>query len=331
MATQPRARLFLSSSPLSTLDAHYDAYEQGETPAQCIAHAPTWVANPSISEQDTHALEPDWRVWAREYKAIPQAAISAAFDPDAVDRAFRDPGCSYTAGERVLVLDPSSGRNDSFSFAVVGWSWPLLPVNAYVMTDLVDEWGRIIVNGTMYARDARGQPFISDSYKGQVEPFVHIEEIGGFDGAFWQDMRGGDVVDRLCEVCEQNAIRNIVSDQREALMLEAAFTDRGYKFTAYDWTNGNKAAAVGLIRGWFRDGAIIVAPHETMRKQLHAFSERFTTSGAITYGARTGHDDYAALLLTAAIADAEGALNMSPLATRKPSGRNDVSWHDRGY
>ncbi|WP_437611159.1 hypothetical protein WMF20_04985 [Sorangium sp. So ce834] len=330
MATQPRARLFLSSSPLSTLDAHYDAFEQGETPTQCVAYAPTWIANPSISEQDTRALEPDARVWAREYRALPQAAISAAFDPDAVDRAFRDPVCSYHAGERVLVLDPSSGRNDSFTYAVVGWSWPLLPFTAYVTADLTDEWGRVIAGNCAYAVDAHGKRIVRGDYAGQLIPFLQVEQIGGIDGAFWQNMRGDDVVDRLCGVCEEHAIRRVLSDQREALMLEAAFAARGYKFTAYDWTNSNKTAAVGLIRGWLRDGAITIATHEIMRKQLHAFSEKFTATGALTYGARTGHDDYAALLLTAAIADADGALSMSPLATRKPSGRNFVTWSDRG-
>lgn len=88
LATMPRSRGILASSPFSTLDAHAEAFALGDTDAQMVAHAPTWIANPTVSEADTHALEPDDPTWRREYLAEPMGAGSASFfDPDAIDAA----------------------------------------------------------------------------------------------------------------------------------------------------------------------------------------------------------------------------------------------------
>lgn len=120
MATQPRAKLFLSSSPLGCLDAHATAFDLGDTAGQMVAHAPTWVANPSVTEESTHELEPDPRIHAREFGAEPQAAALAAFDPEAVDRAFR-PREWKRVGRRVGLLDPSSGGKDAFTWGACAW------------------------------------------------------------------------------------------------------------------------------------------------------------------------------------------------------------------
>lgn len=72
LATQPTAKLVISSSPMGKRDAHALAFADGETALQCVAFAPTWVANPTVTEAETRALEPNPLVWAREYAAIPQ-------------------------------------------------------------------------------------------------------------------------------------------------------------------------------------------------------------------------------------------------------------------
>lgn len=123
MATQPSARMILSSSPMGTQDAHYDAFEQGETQFQCIAHGTTWEANPTLSEADTRALEPDDDVWRREYAAVPQSEAETSFYTAAdVDKATRkapldvrpERGVSYVAA-----IDPAL-RGDSFALVVAG-------------------------------------------------------------------------------------------------------------------------------------------------------------------------------------------------------------------
>lgn len=102
MATMPNARIFLSSSPLGASDAHATAYAAGETDFQCVAYAPTWIANISVTEAETRALEPDEDTWKREYGAIPfDGAESSLFTSTMLDAVIR---------KGVGRLDPVSGR-----------------------------------------------------------------------------------------------------------------------------------------------------------------------------------------------------------------------------
>lgn len=122
MATMPNARIVLSSSPFGMLDAHFDAYEQGETSLGTTAYAPTWVANPTLTEASTRADEPDEMVWLREYKAVPQAEVEWSLLTDALltratraDGAMlRQKGWRYTA-----TMDPAT-RTNSWTLVVAG-------------------------------------------------------------------------------------------------------------------------------------------------------------------------------------------------------------------
>ena len=91
LATQPHARELLLSSPWSTLDAHFDSVERGNTREQHVAIAPTWIANPTLSEERCRDLEPDEATFQREYGAKPMASGGATFfDHNAIRRAVRD-------------------------------------------------------------------------------------------------------------------------------------------------------------------------------------------------------------------------------------------------
>lgn len=91
MKTMRNARIVLSSSPFSTLDAHFDAFERGDDSRQVVGFAPTWLANPTITEEETRDDEPDEKVWAREYAAIPQAEVEfSLLMQEQVDRAAAD-------------------------------------------------------------------------------------------------------------------------------------------------------------------------------------------------------------------------------------------------
>ena len=115
MATQPTAFMVLSSSPWSVDDFHAEQFDLGDTGFQIASFAPTWVANPTITEQQTHELEPDERVWSREYAAIPGATVSAALDPSDVAACFgRSPAGKL--GRGFLAIDASSLRGDGFAW-----------------------------------------------------------------------------------------------------------------------------------------------------------------------------------------------------------------------
>jgi hypothetical protein len=86
MATMRNSHEYLSSSPWSTLDAHYEHFEMGQTEDQNIAYAESWKANPTLTEPECRKLEPDPETFDREYRAIPmKAGLSAFFDPDSIE------------------------------------------------------------------------------------------------------------------------------------------------------------------------------------------------------------------------------------------------------
>lgn len=265
MATQRQAPLILSSSPLGPNDAHAKAYDEGETRRQMVAYAPSWVANPTLTEAETREDEPDARIWTREYLAVPQASKLAAFDVAAIDRSMLDRKPDET-GEPILVLDPSSGRRDAWVGAVV-----------------------------RSARDERG-------------PFVWIEHIDAIEGSFWTQTTGDQVVERFVTLCRDRGITSVHADQREQLMLQAAFERAGLTYHVHTWTQASKVTAVETVRRWFRDRTIAITAHPKMRAELVAFEERVTASGSLSFDGRRSSDDYVAVLVTGAMADAAGRL-----------------------
>jgi hypothetical protein len=121
MATQPNARIVLSSSPMGRLDAHYDAFEEGTNELQVTAEAPTWIANPTITEKDTRALEPDEATRMREYGAVPQAeAESSLLTEYLVDRMTRPLAGDIPFDARhfyVATMDPAT-RGNAFTLTI---------------------------------------------------------------------------------------------------------------------------------------------------------------------------------------------------------------------
>ena len=138
--THPGARKLLISSPFGMVDYHFQRFELGDTQDQIVANAPSWIANPGgVTEEDTRKAEPNQRIWNREYGAIPSAGIAATFDTDAVLRAFTPRATPTSRHRRVMVLDPSSGKKDAFSWGIVGWNKDT--DGAYVALDLIDGLG----------------------------------------------------------------------------------------------------------------------------------------------------------------------------------------------
>ncbi|HEX3344452.1 MAG TPA: hypothetical protein VHS09_07750, partial [Polyangiaceae bacterium] len=73
----------------------------------------------------------------------------------------------------------------------------------------------------------------------------------------------------------------------------------------------------------FRDQATRLPDHPKLRRQLAEYSERITRTGALTYGGRGRNDDYAAVLVTACMADVSGILPGSPF--RRTSHRHEIT------
>lgn len=74
MATIPHARLIAISTPWRRAGVHYETVRalHGKTSGSVlVARAPTWVLNPTVTEERTHELERDARRWRREYLGEP--------------------------------------------------------------------------------------------------------------------------------------------------------------------------------------------------------------------------------------------------------------------
>ncbi len=125
-ATQPNAREAMSSSPFGMLDAHFDAFEDGDTEDQIVERASSWEANPTLTEEATHKLERDEGAWLREYKAVPQAEVESSLLSEAlVDAATRQGPdvLPYEAGRRyVAAMDPAT-RTNSWTLVVATQGW----------------------------------------------------------------------------------------------------------------------------------------------------------------------------------------------------------------
>lgn len=79
MATMKKAIGWFVSAPWSTLDEHHKMVELGDTDAQCVFVGATWEMNPTLTEEETHLLEPDYQSWLREYAAKPMSADETKF------------------------------------------------------------------------------------------------------------------------------------------------------------------------------------------------------------------------------------------------------------
>lgn len=274
MATQPNARIFLSSSPLGSQDAHAVAFDQGETDFQCVAFAPTWLANPSISESETHTLEPDERVWKREYAALAQASALGAFSEEEIDRAFKPRAPGAVAGPSIIVIDSSGGKKDAYTWCRCFWARPA---------------------------DA------------QRECYLRFEDIDAVSGAFLRSVTAAQIVTRIVTLARKHKAIAVHGDQRDAWMLKSEFARHGVAFMEHTWTAQSKPDAVEIVRRWLREGALSLPEHETMQKELLAFEERINAAGNFSFGARgNGHDDFVALLLTAALANERGYIPPPP-------------------
>jgi len=336
MAQFHEPKLIGISSPFGKQGVHYDTVEAAlgnDADLDVLAvQGPTWEWNPSISEERTHQLERDERVWRREYEATPQQSTSAAFDSGSVDISFRTLPVDTVRGIEVGVIDLSSGRGDAATWGVGCWAFsPQVPRHLvrYETAPISrrDEWGnqerrRVEVP----VRDAQGRPVPNPDWRAPAPPLLVLDSIQGEEGAFWSGVPADALVDKMAATF-RGRVQVVVGDQREGFFAEAEFRRHGLRFVALPWTQPNKVDAVARLRRWLADRQLVFPDQPEpprLRKQLHEFEERLLPSGLLGYGARRGeHDDFASLAMTASMADAAGLIPMSPY--QRPRPRRDLS------
>jgi hypothetical protein len=120
-ATHPNFRLYSVGTPMGHTDFHARLVAAGDTEHQAVFTGPSWYWNPTLTEARCRQLQPDPRMFDREFGAIPQIGLLSALDFDMVNACF---GCSDTielAGPPSMIIDASSGRGDAFTWAIARW------------------------------------------------------------------------------------------------------------------------------------------------------------------------------------------------------------------
>lgn len=283
-ATHRYAPTITTGSAWGKFGSFYDAITGGtDSNRVVLGPAPTWIAAPHITEADCRRKERDPRRFAREYACEFQATECAAFDGDDIDAAFAHAD-DHDAGraDRIMVADPSSGRKDSFAWGVVGWDLP--------------------VTGPQLLR---------------------FDLVDGIGGSFFRTISAADLVAKIAKVASENGVRSVIADQRDAYTLDSHFARHRLAYTPIAWTSESKPRGVETARRWLRERTIALPKHEQLRRELISFEERLTPAGSYTFGARgSGHDDFVALLITAALAHEAGEFPL-PRSSRRIAPRND--------
>lgn len=288
MATQPNAKLFLSSSPLANLDAHAKAFDAGDDEYQICRWAPTWIANPTISEEDTVTLERDPRIRSREYGAEPSAAVDAAFDDLLVKACFRPIPKHTHRGRPMLVCDPSGGKHDGWAYSV--WSW-IFDCEAY--TEFRDD-------GDGYVDVTRYRP-------GNLPPTLVC-----WSAAEWRPPKiptATQIMNHLHQLSRQVGATHVVADSYAGFVYESLAAERKMKWIPISWSNDTKADSIGMLRSWLANSALVLPDNAELQKQLLQYSEKILPSGKIAYGAPgAAFDDMASCVVGAAHAAMLGLL-----------------------
>ena len=131
MLTMPLAKMALISSPMGYDDAHAEMFAEGDSDRQMVAHAPTWIASPGVSESVCRADARTEGEFQREYAAVPQAGgEDASLTQALLERATRrsSPGRETRDGKPwhhglrglayAAVFDPCS-RSPLWTLAIV--------------------------------------------------------------------------------------------------------------------------------------------------------------------------------------------------------------------
>jgi len=201
MATQPAAFLVLSSSPWSVDDYHAEQFDLGDTEHQTVSFAPTWTANPTVSEAQTHELEPDPKVWQREYAAEPGITTSLALDGDDIK------ACTGLAPKGLprfwfLPLDASSLRGDAFAwlegYQTTAGELVIAEVRGFEGAELRDISMRDVVRTIAGRAHARGvQVIYGDQREDASLTAMFAEENVAFDPIPWTDVSKDDAFQAL--------------------------------------------------------------------------------------------------------------------------------------
>jgi len=294
LATMPFGFEVCSSSPRTDDDYHAELFNGGDGEFQIVSQAPTWEANPTLSEDRTHGLEPDYRTWEREYKAIPSTAAQENWFGEALERSIMDaphariPGIDY-----VISIDPAFDK-DRF-----GWA-----VTASITVGVDVETTRPIRSTVLF----EAGDWVVDRSPSEMALKLRTE-----------------VVERY-----QPGHNVVYTDQHEGHSFKELAAQAGLTLLVVPWTGGSgessKLTRFRRVRMAMFEGQYRVPPDEKLLKQFRSVRGVLTPTSERIEIKRTkeGHGD----AVTAAILGGSIALSRSPNAVDGPGPKPGTrEWH----
>jgi hypothetical protein len=316
LATMPLAKVILSSSPLGRSDAHAAAFEIGDNDYQFAAHAPTWTANPTITEAETHRLEPDERVWKREYLAEPQDGAVASQNAADVAAALRMlAGTSEQRGRPMLFVD-ASGGGDNFGYLIGTWVTEPCGASIYLEREIIDsKTGKLSMRMPVY--DSQGAPVPNPDHRPPA-PRLVVSNVGSFTGEQVRAMGFAMVVAHLAAMAREYGATTAKGDVYNSGPLETEFGRHGIAFKGEHWTADQKVSAASTLRRLLRERDLVIPPGErtdALKRQILELEEHFLPSGRLTISMRRSggsHSDECASLMLLCKVETAGGLSGSP-------------------
>lgn len=302
MATQPNAKIFMISSPMGEEDLHAKAFAEGETPFQTVHFAPTWVANPSLTEAYCRdSLSKTKRIFDREYAAIPQGAF---------EHGFYDFQLLVAATDKERAPEPAQPGRYAYAFACdPGF---LHDCFALAIAHAESRDGRTIV--------------VLDYYKELRAPITPDAAIGFAVGMrhMWPGGFG------------------IVGDQASGALLQSEFAKKGVMYVIDPWSAASLLEKHSAVRDLLANGALRLPKWGALHKQLAKLGVKLTPGGTETIASTDGHIGDAASAAVAAIFEAWKHAPMQEEAENEPfrtfgprldaliapaqGGENDARW-----
>lgn len=287
LATQPNARMVLSSSPMGLLDAHADAFAQGETPLQVTAHATTWEANPTLTEEGTRLEEPDPVVWAREYAAIPQAeAETSLLSAVLVDRATRA-SLDIEPDDRhryVATMDPAT-RGNAWTLIVAS-----LSDNHVRCVVLAREWvgskaKPLSPSAVFQEAAALLKPYgLSHVYSDQFAEDA-LRELARPHGLYlivdapWTAATKADAYDGLRALMQEGRLEipndSVVKNDLLGIRIRLTRTGTSYELASQGSRHSDYAPAIAMAVSLCRVPCTPVVTKKTLEQEAEAFKETF--------------------------------------------------------
>jgi hypothetical protein len=305
IATMPNAKIWLVSSPLSNDDAHARAFEEGNTNAQRVFQCSgTWLANPRITEADTHDLEPNEQLWLREWCGQPTDGVTAHWFGEtalqlSINRAPPQP--IFRSIKYLIAADPA--------FAVDRFGWAVVSSQALWDADA--------------ARDSR------------ANRLTIVHEVG----AWKPDRTPREMWRRLNEeVCRRYRQDKVLSDQHHGESSRELARDVGLRLQIMPWTGGDDEASktqrYKRVRTAMLEGNFRLPNDESLIKEVRRLRGTLLAGGGERIEVprnADGHGDRIAAIVMAASDALEKMPQIVPeLWTEAEFHQRYIAWCARG-